>query len=214
MLKHPNNITIFPDPNYAPDDRPLAIGGNLSVTTLIDAYSNGIFPWYSEGEPILWWSPNPRCVIFLNELYVPKRLKRIIKNSEITVTFNKAFNKVIQSCRRIHKTKSSSTWITEDMIDAYIKLFNSGYCISVESWFRDTLVGGLYGVFINKVFSGESMFTEMDNASKIAFIKLAEYLKTLGCKMIDCQMPSEHMFRFGAKLIPREEFIRLLKSDY
>lgn len=212
MLKILTKRDTFPDPHYASKDGLLAIGGDLSVKRLIDAYENGIFPWYSEGEPILWWSPEPRCVIFIDELKVSRRLKRAIKNTKITVTFNKAFKDVINLCARVHTVKHSATWITKDMIDAYINLFNARYCISAESWLEDKLVGGLYGVYINKVFSGESMFSIMDDAAKIAFVKLAEYLKTLGCKVIDCQLPSEHMMRFGAKLIPRRMFIELLKN--
>lgn len=207
------NSKAFPDPELAGQEGLIAIGGDLSPQRLIEAYKNGIFPWYSEGEPILWWSPNPRCVLFLNELHVPKRLLRKIRNSPIKVSFNQAFREVIESCAKIHKIKDSGTWITKEMIEAYVKLFEMGYCISAESWLDNRLVGGLYGVYVNKVFSGESMFSLISDASKIAFVKLTQYLKDRGCKIIDCQQPSEHMLRFGAKLIPRRDFIKILKKS-
>lgn len=204
----------FPDPRFAPDFSPLAFGGDLSIERLLAAYKNGIFPWFSEGEPIMWWSPNPRCVIFKEDFYISKRLERKIRNSKIKVTFNKAFKDVIENCAKIHTINKSGTWITQSMIEAYVKLFDAGYCISAESWLEGKLVGGVYGVYVNNVFSGESMFTVINDASKIAFATITINLFEKGCKLIDCQTPSEHMFNFGAKLIPRTIFLNLLKNDY
>ncbi len=216
MISFLKGNTPFPDPESANDDGLLAIGGDLTVERLIKAYSSGIFPWFNEGSPILWWCPNPRCVLFIDEIKISSRLKRRMRNSGITVTFNTAFAEVIKYCSVVHKTKKDSkgTWITKSMIDAYINLFNHGYCLSAESWYKGKLVGGLYGVYINNVFSGESMFTLMKDASKIALIKMAEYLSAKGCKIIDCQIPSEHMIRFGARLIPRKEFLGFLNNSH
>jgi len=213
MLKFLKKDDPFSNPTYAPADSPLAIGGDLSLNRLVDAYKKGIFPWFSEGEPVMWWSPDPRCVIFKENLKISKRLARKIRNSGINVTFNKAFSDVINRCAHIHRIKDGGTWITNSMIKAYIKLFEAGYCISAESWFGDKLVGGVYGVYINNVFSGESMFTIINDASKIAFVHLANNLFKNGCKLIDCQIPSEHMINFGATLIPRELFLNLLQSS-
>lgn len=203
---------IFPSPFLAEKDGLLAIGGDLSPDRLINAYYNGIFPWYSEGSPILWWSPDPRFVIFIDKFHIPKRLKRLYKQKKFRTTVDENFEEVIKNCAMVHKTKNGGTWITEDMISAYIELHKKGFAHSVETWHEDKLVGGLYGVTIGSVFSGESMFSIEDNASKIALIALYEHLKSKNFKMIDCQTISKHLKQFGALPISRTEFIKLLRK--
>lgn len=200
----------FPSPCLAEKDGLLAIGGDLSVERLIIAYKMGIFPWYSKDSPILWWSPDPRYVIFLDKFHIPKRLLRIYKKNEFTFTINKCFERVIENCSLIHTQKDGSTWITDDMISAYIDLHKEGYAHSVETWQKDRLVGGLYGVSTGKIFSGESMFSILPNSSKLALVFLWEYLKQLGFILIDCQVKSAHLMQFGAEPIPRSKFLKLL----
>jgi len=200
----------FPSPCLAEKDGLLAIGGDLSVERLILAYKMGIFPWYSKDSPILWWSPDPRYVIFLDKFHIPKRLLQIYKKNEFTFTINKCFKRVIENCSLIHTQKDGSTWITDDMISAYIDLHKEGYAHSVETWQKDRLVGGLYGVSTGKIFSGESMFSILPNSSKLALVFLWEYLKQLGFILIDCQVKSAHLMQFGAEPIPRSKFLKLL----
>ncbi len=203
---------VFPTPDLAEEDGLLAVGGDLSPERLILAYKMGIFPWYSEGSPILWWSPDPRLILLPDELNVSRSLRQFIKKNLYTVTMDRAFEEVITSCARVHREKDGGTWITREMIDAYIELHRLGFAHSVETWFEDELVGGLYGVSLGGAFFGESMFTRMSNASKVAFVALVEQLKRWGFLMIDCQVTTEHLIRFGAKEIPRKEFLKLLRK--
>ncbi len=206
-----DNSLLFPPAELADEDGLLAVGGDLSPQRLILAYSKGIFPWYDPTEPILWWSPDPRLVLFPQELHISKRLKRIIKQEKFRVTFNKDFENVIKSCAQVRVVKGEETWIGEEMIAAYTKLHKLGFCISAEAWFEGELVGGLYGVLIGKVFFGESMFSKVSNASKVAFIKCVSMLYSKGLKLVDCQVETDHLKSFGARLIPRQLFISLLE---
>lgn len=200
----------FPDVNTATKEGLLAIGGDLSVERLVYAYKNGIFPWYSEGEPILWWSPNPRFVLFPEKLKVSKSMKQVLKNTNFKVTVNKAFKDVIIACSKIKRDGQSGTWITNEMINAYIKLHELGYAKSVEVWQSNELVAGLYGIDLNNgVFCGESMFTTVSNASKVGFIT---FIQNTNYKLIDCQVYTQHLESLGAEDINREDFIKLLRN--
>ena len=202
----------FPPPHLARGDGLLAAGGDLSRKRLLLAYSMGIFPWYSESEPILWWSPDPRLVLYPCEIKVSKSLKKIIKNKIFSVTIDQAFNQVITSCARIRLQKNEGTWIDEDMIKAYCSLHESGFAHSVEAWYEGELAGGLYGVSLGRCFFGESMFTRISNASNVAFVFLAEYLKSLSFDIIDCQISTKHLINFGAREIPRKDFLKQLEK--
>ena len=202
----------FPDVESAlkEPDGLLAIGGDLSPSRLLRAYKQGIFPWYSHDQPILWWSPNPRCVLFPEHLRVSRSLCKTLKKDVYSVTSDKAFRRVIKSCAEPRKP-GEGTWLTEDMIEAYCHLHDMGYAHSVESWHEDELAGGLYGLALGKIFFGESMFARHDDASKVAFIQLVEHLQQWGYVLIDCQVGSAHLAKFGAEPIPRREFVTYLK---
>lgn len=202
---------VFPDVNLA-EDGLLAIGGDLSMERLLLAYKSGIFPWYSEDEPILWWSPNPRFVLFPNELKVSKSMSQLLKRNIFKVTFNQCFEEVMRVCGEVPREGQDGTWINEDMVRAYVELHKNGYAHSVEVWEDDKLVGGLYGVLLGKVFFGESMFYKVSNASKYGFIVFVEKLKSLGIELIDCQVPTPHLASLGAQNIEREDFIALLRN--
>lgn len=197
----------FPHSHLAQKDGLLAVGGDLSQDRLLLAYKMGIFPWYSDSEPILWWSPDPRFVLYPDDIKISKTLKKIIQKEVFHITIDQAFSQVITSCARIRLQNSEGTWIDKDMIKAYCKLHESGFAHSVEAWHEGELAGGLYGVSLGRCFFGESMFTRISNASNVAFVFLVEYLKSLSFDMIDCQVFSEHLVRFGAKEIPREQFL-------
>ena len=203
---------VFPPPELADDDGLLAIGGDLSVNRLILAYSMGIFPWYSDNDPILWWSPDPRLVLIPSELKVSRTLRQTINKGIYRVTTNTAFEDVIRNCATIRRKGQGGTWITDDMIKAYVRLHKAGYAHSVESWADDELAGGFYGVMMGKAFFGESMFAKKTDASKVAFAAYAANLAEKGFELIDCQVSTEHMKRFGAKEIPRAEFLKLLQK--
>ncbi|GAA6168230.1 leucyl/phenylalanyl-tRNA--protein transferase [Sessilibacter corallicola] len=190
----------------------LAAGGDLSTNRLISAYSRGIFPWFSEEEPILWWTPSPRCVVFPDQAHCSKSLAKLLRKSVYRVSFNEAFEQVIHLCGDTRK-HFEGTWITEDLEAAYCQLHDLGYAHSVEVWKGDELVGGLYGVAINRVFFGESMFSLEANTSKIAFVKLAEILVEKDYLLIDCQVTSQHLRSLGAVEIPREEFEQILQKN-
>jgi leucyl/phenylalanyl-tRNA--protein transferase len=207
-----NHEVVFPHPSLAEPDGLLAIGGDLSPLRILTAYVNGIFPWYNQGEPILWWSPDPRCVLFPNKLKVSKSLRLLINRNVFEVRFDSNFKKVITSCRKVHIKKDEGTWISPDMINAYCKLHELGFAHSVETYCNNKLVGGLYGVSIGKVFYGESMFHTEANASKIAMYFLVEKLKELRFELIDNQVTSDHLLSLGAEEIERERFIYLLKE--
>ncbi|WP_297456403.1 leucyl/phenylalanyl-tRNA--protein transferase [Persephonella sp.] len=203
----------FPDPYNAPGDYPLAIGGDLSPERLIFAYSLGIFPWYSEGEPILWWSPDPRMVLFPDELKISRSLKKVLKNKGFEVKFNTAFEEVIKNCATVKRKGQDGTWLTPEMIEAYIRLHKLGFAHSVETYLDGNLVGGLYGVAIGGAFFGESMFHKVSDASKVAFVHLVNRLKEKGFDIIDCQQSTPHMARFGAREIPRKEFLDIISKS-
>ncbi len=198
----------FPNVSEANQDGLLAVGGDLSTERLIYAYKKGIFPWFEEGEPILWWSPNPRFVLFPNKLKISKSMKQVLRNCNYTVTINKAFKDVIQQCSKIKRNGQSGTWITNNMINAYCKLHELGYAKSVEVWKDKALVGGFYGIDLgNKVFCGESMFTYESNASKIGLII---FIQNTSYKLIDCQVYTQHMESLGAEDIPRDKFLSFI----
>lgn len=203
---------IFPNPELARKDGLLAFGGDLSEERLITAYSMGIFPWYTEDSPILWWSPDPRLIVVPEEVKVSKSLRKIINKGIFKVTTNTAFEKVIRSCSEVDRKGQEGTWITEEMIEAYIRLHGSGYAHSVESWHEGELVGGLYGIILGKAFFGESMFSNMSNASKVAFVWLVEKLRELGFKLIDCQVTTGHLISLGAREVTRKEFLEMLRD--
>jgi leucyl/phenylalanyl-tRNA--protein transferase len=195
---------IFPDTALAEPDGLLAIGGDLSVARLTLAYQNGIFPWFSEGDPILWFSPHERCVIFPDQIKISKSMRKVLNTGMFEVTVNKAFEEVIANCATTPRIGQDGTWITNDMQRAYINMHQKGLAQSIEVWQNNALVGGLYGIKMGKVFCGESMFSQVSNASKVALIYLA---KQMDFKLIDCQMPNEHLMSLGAVMISREEYL-------
>ena len=203
----------FPPPNTADEQGIIAIGGDLSVERLLLAYSSGIFPWYSDEEPVIWWCPNPRCVLLPNMLHISKSMAGIIRKKQFTFRLNTAFSSVMQHCRHVKRgTDGAGTWINDDMEIAYNALHNKGFAISAEAWHNGELVGGLYGVQIGNMFFGESMFSLMSNASKFAFINLVQQLEANGTTLIDCQIENPHLKSLGATLIPRDEFLSRLQG--
>jgi len=202
----------FPDPQTALVDPNglLAVGGDLSPERLIAAYSQGIFPWFNEGEDIMWWSPDPRAVLFLDDLKISRSLTKVLRKGLFKLTFDQDFPAVIQQCAELRKN-GAGTWITAEMIEAYCELHRQGIAHSVEVWQQNELVGGLYGLSIGKVFCGESMFSKVSNASKVGLIYLVTKLKQRDFILIDCQMPNPHLLNLGATTIPRQEFLNLLK---
>ena len=203
----------FPDPGLAREDGLLAIDGDLSPERLVQAYANGIFPWYSEGEPIMWWSPDPRMVLFPKEFKRSKSLTRTVKKGVFKVTFDTAFNEVIRQCAVTRKMDKLGTWITEEMIEAYVRLHKLGLAHSVETWQDDKLVGGLYGVSLGSTFFGESMFHLTSDASKVAFWYLVERAILWDFDMIDAQQDTAHLRSLGAETIDREFFLNLLHQS-
>lgn len=190
----------------------IAIGGDLSSQRLLDAYRHGIFPWFSEGEPILWWSPSPRMVLFPTELNVSRSLSKVINKQLFDIRFNTAFREVITACSLTARPQQSGTWISPEMIEAYCQLHAQGYAISVESWQNDVLVGGCYGIKINRMFYGESMFHHVSDASKVAFVHLVRDLEAKQVGLIDCQVHTPLLASFGAREIPRDEFLQHLTT--
>ncbi|MFT5702057.1 MAG: leucyl/phenylalanyl-tRNA--protein transferase [Desulforhopalus sp.] len=203
----------FPPVSLAEDSGLLAIGGDLSPERLLCAYHNGIFPWFSKGDPLLWWFTSPRLVLFPKEFHTPKRVLRYQRKAKLTITRDVAFSKVIQQCATIRTESGEETWIVDEMLEAYKKLHRLGYAHSVECWQNDTLVGGLYGIALGKVFFGESMFSRIPCGSQFALIALVEYLEKEEFQMIDCQMTTNHLLRFGAREINGSEFHKLLKLN-
>ncbi len=203
---------IFPPVHLAETDGLLAVGGDLSAKRLLLAYRSGIFPWY-EGENILWWSPDPRFVLFPGELKVSKSMKQLLKNNAFDFTINNAFGEVIGNCKAIARREQASTWITNEVKEAFIHLHQLGFAHSAEVWKDGELAGGLYGVRLGNIFFGESMFSKQSNASKYAFIKYVEFLKTENIVLVDCQVYTEHLESLGARMIPREEFIQIVESN-
>lgn len=190
----------------------LAIGGDLDSERLLDAYRQGIFPWYSHDEPVMWWSPDPRMVLFPNSLKVARSLKKVIKQNLFDIRINTAFSQVITACAKTQRPDQDGTWIMPEMMAAYTTLHELGYAHSVEAWQDDTLVGGCYGVKIGHMFYGESMFHTVSNASKVAFVHLVEWLNSQQVGMIDCQMHTPLLASFGATEIPRDDFLQKLKQ--
>jgi len=201
---------FFPSVETANRDGIVAVGGDLSPERLLLAYKSGIFPWFNEGEPIIWWSPNPRMVVFPSEFKASKSMRNILNRNLFKVTFNQNFTEVINNCSRIKRRDQHDTWISPLMIEAYGSLHDLGYAKSVEVWQDEVLVGGLYGVDLGNVFCGESMFSKVSNASKVAFIALVDYLKDNNYRLLDCQLHNEHLESLGAREIAREEFIAIL----
>ena len=203
---------IFPPPQLAREDGLLAIGGDLSEERLLLAYSMGIFPWYSEGDPILWWSPDPRFILELDDLYISKRLARTIRQGIFDITCDTVFADVIQSCSKKRPGKEEGTWVVPEMVDAYCRLHELGFAHSIECWQEGKLVGGLYGIALGKVFFGESMFSQATNASKVALAYLVKLLRKWDFNLIDCQVKSEHLVRLGAQEITGREFRQRLQQ--
>lgn len=201
----------FPAVHLAEPDGLLALGGDLSTERLLLAYKSGIFPWY-EGEDILWWCPNPRFILLPHELKINKAIKPLLKREEFKFTINQAFKEVINHCKEIKRQGQEGTWITDEVERAYCKLYELGYAHSAEVWKNDKLVGGLYGIRLGKVFFGESMFSNVSNASRYAFIRYVQFLKDEGVALIDCQVYTEYLESLGAKMISREDFINQLND--
>ena len=203
---------IFPPPDYADPSGLLAVGGDLSIERLLEAYRLGIFPWYSDDQPILWWSPDPRLVLDLNDFKISRSLRKTLKREVFQVTLDHAFEEVIRACAVVPREAQNGPWITNEMLKAYVNLHGLGYAHSVESWFGGKLAGGLYGVSLGKCFFGESMFHLKTDASKVALAILVEKLRSWDFHFIDSQMTTEHMLRLGAKELPRRIFLKRLQS--
>jgi leucyl/phenylalanyl-tRNA---protein transferase len=201
---------LFPDPSHAEEDGLLAVGGDLSTSRLLLAYQSGIFPWYNDDTPILWYSPHERFVLFPDELKVSRSMRQVIKSGRFVVTRDKCFEKVIDACSAIGRKDQDGTWITDDMKNAYVHLHNEGNAHSVEVWEQDNLVGGLYGVQIGTVFCGESMFSLVSNASKMALINLCN---SGNYSLIDCQVHTEYLESMGARMISRKEYMAILQNN-
>lgn len=204
----------FPPVSEASPEGILAVGGDLSTERLLLAYKNGVFPWFDDDEPILWWSPPERMVVNPKEYKVTKSLRNIINRNIFKVTFNSAFEEVITNCQSIKRLGQRGTWITNSMLEAYIQLHQLGVAKSVEVWQDNQLVGGLYGVDLGKVFCGESMFSLVSNASKVAFVTLIQKLNDENYHLLDCQVHNKHLEKLGAFEISRENYIKILKSSF
>jgi leucyl/phenylalanyl-tRNA--protein transferase len=209
--------TPFPPAGQAltEPDGLLAVGGDLGPQRLLDAYSQGIFPWFGQGEPILWWSPDPRMVLYPAELRISRSLAKSLKSGKLKsapyeVRFDTAFEEVMRACAAAARPQQNGTWITESMIEAYTRLHHAGYAHSAETWTDDTLTGGVYGIAIGRMFYGESMFHHVTDASKVAFVELVQTLADRGFGLIDCQMKTAHLTSLGAKEIPRKDFLQQL----
>ncbi|MDY0987752.1 leucyl/phenylalanyl-tRNA--protein transferase [Flavobacterium sp. CFBP9031] len=202
----------FPPVSEADEEGILAVGGDLSPERLKLAYQKGIFPWFNEGEPILWWAPDPRMVLFLDELVISKSMRNILNRKQFTVTFNTNFKEVISNCQKIQRIGQDGTWISDDIVESYCELNRQGIAKSVEVWQDDVLVGGLYGVDLGHIFCGESMFSKVSNASKVAFISLVNHLEKENYKLLDCQVYNPHLDSLGCRQIDREDFMSILKS--
>lgn len=208
-----SDTLYFPPVYEASSEGILAVGGDLSPGRLLLAYRSGIFPWFNPGEPILWWGPKSRMVLYFDELAVSKSMRNILNRNTFTVTFNQNFSEVISNCSTIKREGQRGTWISQEMREAYCKLNEMGIAKSVEVWQNNELVGGLYGIDLGDVFCGESMFSKVSNASKIAFISLAQHLKKENYKILDCQVYNEHLDSLGCREIDRDDFMKLLNSE-
>ena len=203
----------FPPPHYATREGLLAVGGDLSRERLLTAYRQGIFPWFAEGDPILWWTPDPRLVLYPDEIHISRTLRRVLKKQIFNVTVDQAFDQVIAACADTRLKDDNGTWIVGEMMTAYLDLHRSGYAHSVEAWAEGKLAGGLYGVSLGRSFFGESMFTRVDNASNVALVHLVRALAAQGFDLIDCQVKTDHLIRMGAREIPRTRFLRQLRKS-
>lgn len=204
---------VFPPVEMADEDGLLAMGGDLSTERLLEAYRNGIFPWYNEDEPIFWWSPDPRCVLFPDELKISKSMHTVLQNGRFRFVFNKNFRQVMENCKAITRKDQDGTWIQPAIIEAYTTLHQMGYAICAEAWKDGELVGGAYGIKLGNIFFGESMFSKESNASKFAFIHLVQYLQQQNVKLIDCQIYTEHLASLGARMIDRKDFVQKLQHE-
>ena len=203
----------FPPAWFARSDGLLCIGGDLSSERLLLAYQNGIFPWFSRKEPILWWSPDPRLVIFPREMHISRSLKKVLKKETFVTTINQAFEEVIHACAEPRGYHNDGTWLVDEMIDAYIRLYDQGYAHSIETWRNGRLVGGLYGVCLGGSFFGESMFSRVSNASKVALATLASHMAKYDGDLIDCQITTNHLLSMGAVEIPRHRFLSIIEQS-
>jgi len=201
----------FADPRIWDDDI-IAVGGNLSPGILLSAYEQGIFPWYNPGDPVIWQSPDPRCVIFPDKLHISSSMKKIIKQGIFEITFDEDFPAVIMGCSEKKRPNQNGTWISRDIIEAYIRLHRLGWAHSAEAWLDGKLAGGCYGVLMGKVFCGESMFAKQPNASKAAFLGFAKFLFDYGVTFIDCQVPTNHLLSLGGEIMARKDFLALIKK--
>lgn len=204
---------VFPSPELADENGLLAVGGDLSTERLLLAYTNGIFPWYNEDEPILWWSPDPRFVLFPGQLKISKSMQALMNKDKFQFTINKAFVEVIRNCKTISRKGQAGTWISPAIQYAYTKLHELGFAHSAEAWKGNELIGGLYGIRIGNIFFGESMFSKISDASKFAFISYVKQLQAENVQLIDCQVYTEHLESLGATMIPRQHFINILKNN-
>ena len=205
-------IPLFPPIEEAEDDGLLAVGGDLTKERLLCAYRRGIFPWYEVGQPILWWSPDPRLVLFPDELKISRSLRKVLRKEQFEIRFDTAFQEVIKSCADVRTNQGEGTWIIPEMQQAYTELHQEGFAHSVESWLDGKLVGGLYGISMGQCFFGESMFSTTNNSSKVALVALADFSQRVGIKLIDCQMTTPHLLSLGAREIKREVFLKMLKK--
>jgi leucyl/phenylalanyl-tRNA--protein transferase len=208
-----NDKIEFPHPKYADDEGFLAFGGDLSPQRLLLAYANGIFPWYNPGDPILWWSPDPRMVLFPANLKVSKSMRQVLRRNYFEIRYDTAFKEVMLACAEVPRPGQEGTWITDEMLEAYLKMHELGFAHSVEAWQDGKLVGGLYGMSLGKCFFGESMFAKVSNASKAAFITMVQKLKSLDFQLIDCQIYTKHLASLGAYEIPRANFLEHLADN-
>jgi len=212
ILLDPNDIS-FPDPAlYNPEEGLMAIGGDLSPERLYFAYQTGLFPWYNEGEEILWWCPDPRFVMFPEEVYISKSMRKILTKEEFKFTQNKCFQEVMTACQQTRRNNQDGTWINNDLIKSFVTLHQHGIAHSFEVWKDNLLVGGFYGIKLGRIFCGESMFSKVSNASKAGFINFCKTYKT-ELDLIDCQVHSEHLESLGAKMIPKLEYLNILKQQ-
>jgi leucyl/phenylalanyl-tRNA--protein transferase len=209
IFRLPPDEVIFPDPALADEDGLLAVGGDLSPERLMLAYQNGIFPWFSDDDPILWYAPHERCVVFPDKVKVSKSMAKVLRSGSFRITWDTVFEEVIGNCSAVPRKDQDGTWITREMKAAYIHLHEIGVAHSVEVWHQEQLVGGLYGVIVGQVFCGESMFSLMTNASKTAFINLCQSGRFA---LIDCQMPNDHLMSLGAEMIPRRDYLKILQG--